>query len=409
MTNSIIIPVLIIIICFIIVYGILSYKYNKKIINTIESFSTNLEINNINKFKSSLTNNIEIISEIANGTWTTDKTTTDINYNANGKIMEIQVNPNTINNLGEIIFKVDNKFVGKSKITSVLNGSISSSGYYDENDKNDPSFNLFIQFIGLTDELTKENIIKEVYYTNTTQMIVVSHFNNNVLMEKFASYKIYNNKLDSSIYGLILSKSFYINNPPAIYDYETYNKIINSYIFPSNNFVSFRFSNNRNPTILNIINNKYLGKITFAIQRLYNSPTGNRIRTNLSNPITIQAINNGNIPDTIRIKPFNEDIRTNNLTSFFRPLGTIVYFYKFQEKTDIKYGYQNNNPIIVNSSVMNFNNNGQSMFNPSIKYNDLNTVYQDNTFKYTIHLLANVSSDKDNDTTINFSRLSNLL
>ena len=416
MSNSIIIPIIVIIICFVIVYGILSYRYNRKLINTIESFQTNLQIKNLNQFQSSLSNNTEITAQIANGSWTTCYSTVDSNYNIKGNNMVIDINSKAkqMNNYGTISFTIDGNVVATSTISSLLNGCIEASGItYLQTTNNprsrfNPSFNIFIEFVGLTDKDKKEQIQSEVYYVNTTQMAIVSYFYNSTLMIKFASYKYYNDQVDSSIYGIIISKSFYINNPPEIYDYDTYNVIVNSYKFPSNP-ISFNFSNNNDSTILNTIKTNYLGNISFCIQRVFNTPTGNEIITNISPKITVSAIQNSYIPDNIEIVPLSYDQSTNNLESFFKPISTIVYFYKFQGPINSTYGYKNTDPIIHSSSVMQFQNNSPSMFDPSIQYQHIDRVYQDNIFQYNIQYLTTISSYMDQSSFIDFSILSQLL
>jgi hypothetical protein len=406
MTNSIIIPILVIIICLIIVYGILSYKFNKKIINTIESFETNLQINNLNQFKENLQNNIEITSQIANGTWTTYNTVVDSNYNANEFIMNININQNSNNennNYGTVVLNKNNELVFTCNITSILNGCIVTSNIVYSGGFTTP-FTIFIQFVGLADEATKDEIQNQVYYVNTTQMAIISIFSDNILVIKYASYKIYNNQVDSLVYPILKSKSFYINNPPAIYDYDTYNVIVNSYKFPSNP-ISFTFSNNNNSTILSTIQNNYLGNIVFAIQRVFNSPNGKKIITNLSPQILVNPIQNSILPDTIQIVPLSVDKEVNNLTSFYVPISTIVYFYKFTSIINTKYGYNNPN-ISTNSSVMNFNNNGNLMFNQSLQYPDINSVYQKNNYQYNIQYLTTINSNMNEPSIINFSILS---
>ena len=412
MKNNIIIPIIVIIICIVIVYGILSYRYNKKIINTIESFQANLQINNINKFKSSLNNNTEITSEIANGSWTTAFSTVDSNYNITGNNMIIDVHSKQIdtNNYGTISLISNGVVVATSIISSLLNGCILATGitYLKNNSRYNPSFKIFIEFVGLVNDYKKEKIQNEVYYVNTTKMAVVSFFYNSTLLTKFVSYKYYNNKVDSSVYSILISKSFYINNPPAIYDYDTYNVIVNSYTFPSNP-ISFNFSNNNNQTILNTIKTNYLGKISFSIQRVFNSPSGNEIITNISPKITINAIQNSYIPDNIEIVPLSVDQSANNLEKFFKPVSTIVYFYKFQAPINSTYGYKNTDPIIHSSAVMQFQNKSESMFEPSIQYQHIESIYQDNIFQYNIQYLTTIASYMDQPSYIDFSILSALL
>jgi hypothetical protein len=277
-----------------------------------------------------------------------------------------------------------------------------------ENNLNIPNFSIIIQFVGLVDDIKKKKIENEVYYVSTTQVAIVSIFNDSTLLTKFASYKIYNNKVSNDVFSILMSKSFYINNPPKVYDYEAYNTIINNYKFPQN-LISFKFGNKIDSSYTNTIKNNYLGNIVFAVQRTFNSPTGNIIKTKLSDSITINALNNTFMPDSIQILPVSDDQKENNLKSFFKPVSTIIYFYKFKSMTDTKYDYSDTNPNIISSSVMNYNNNSSSMLNPSIKYNNLKSVYQSNLYNYDIQYLTTVMSEMDKPSIIDFSLLARLL
>ena len=133
--------------------------------------------------------------------------------------------------------------------------------------------------------------------------------------------------------------------------------------------MSFIFGkDDKDKKILNTIKNNYFGHIRFAIQRVFQSPTGNEIITHLSPPISLPAIQGTNIPLSIKIVDVNDDKKVNKLESFFEPVATIVYFYKYQI-VNTKYGYKNNMPIIADSSLLKFRNGGNSMFNSKIMYN----------------------------------------
>ena len=419
MTYSIIIPVIIVIICFTIVYGIINYRYNKNIINTMENFQSQLQIKDIENFKKGLYNNTEIITQMANGTWTSEQSNVDPNYNVTGSILSIDITSNNITannnnqNYGTIsIINIETKnVIGITNITSILNNTIITSGYtVSESGFNVPNSGMIIEFVGLLDSTKKSEIEKEVYYTNQTQVAIVYVYIGNSMIAKYASYKIYNNQVSSDVFKILISQSFNINNLPQVYDYDTYNVIINSYVFPDNS-IKFNFSDNTNNTIVNTIKKNYLGKITFAIQRVYSSPTGNEIITNLSQSFKLSALRVNKsgeltiIPDSIEIVPVSTDITVNKLKSSFKPIRTIIYFFKFDSISNVKYGYSDNSLISVNSSVMNFSNNGQSMFAPKIQYNHIDTVYQNNTYKYNITLLTTVTNDMKDSTIINFSTL----
>jgi hypothetical protein len=144
----------------------------------------------------------------------------------------------------------------------------------------------------------------------------------------------------------------------------------------------------------------------FAIQRVFNSPTGAEIITNISESFTLNALQNSSIiPDNIQIVPVSKDKNKNNLKSFLKPKSTIVYFYKFTKVNNAIFGFKDNNANRVSSSVMKFNNNGQLMFNPFIRYKNINTVYQKNEHEFTIQYLTTVSSNMNNPSIIDFSIL----
>ena len=161
--------------------------------------------------------------------------------------------------------------------------------------------------------------------------------------------------------------------------------------------------------IINTINTNYLGTIAFAIQRVFNSPTGSDIVTNLSESFILNGLQNSSIiPDNIEIVPVSKDKEKMNLKRFFKPKSTIVYFYKFISINNITYGYENDTPNSVSSSVLKFNNNGNNMFSPNIKYKDISTVYQNNEYQYNIQYLTTITSYMDKPSFIDFSILSPL-
>jgi len=415
-TTDLMYPILIILFCVIIVYGLLVMKYNNKLIKTIESFSNLNDINNINNIKKNLENNIQTITSIANGTWTTMYTTVDSNYNTN-YLMTININTQNINNSSLIASNTNGNNIG-TIIINYPENNINTTMEFDITSiigtnmlavsKTTPSTSLHIDFVGLLDDPSKNIKGKyKDYYVTDTQMCYVSLFMFNRLIRKFVSYKVYNNKVKGKVYRIIKSKDFYVDDLPPIFDYDTYNVLVNSYQYPTN-YISFEFGTN-NTNIYNIINDKYFGQLQFSIQRVFESPTGNEIITKSSPPIKLNAINNGQIPNTIVIVPFEQDKETNNLESFFKPIATIVYLYKFNN-VETTYGYSDANMSIVPSSVLNLRNNSSgNMFGNNIEFDKINTVYQNNNFEFDMVLFKRVDSDLNTSTIIPFSTIYNLL
>ena len=194
-------------------------------------------------------------------------------------------------------------------------------------------------------------------------------------MKKYISYKIFNNKVDDELSGIIKSGDIFINDPPPNYDFKTYNVLIGKYIYPAN-YIKMVFGVS-NTTVLNTINTKYFGTIQFAIQRVYSSPTNNEIITMGSTPIILSVLESNNIPNNIEVIPFIDDKTTNNLEQIFHPKATILYFYKLTT-VDTQFNYSNPNLVTASSASFSLKNNATNMYSTSVTYNNLNTVQQIN-------------------------------
>jgi len=405
MSNKYVIPVILLIICLLIIYGIINSQYNKVLIYNIEKFqATSEESNDNNPIIQSILNNSQITTDIANGTWTTLATTVNPNYTVNGT-MTIQINNSTspTGNLGTITYQTgQNNQVQTFEIISLIQNNLTAVL------ENDRDFVMNISFVGLFNQTEIDNIKKQTYFIADNQMAIVTLYMNNVFLKKYLSYKIVGNTVGSNLYRIILSKNFIINNPPPIYNYSAYNKIVNNYVFP-NNYISFQFGQTNN-NILNIIQTNYLGNIQFSIKRVFATPEKNTIMTFASPPISLSAIQNGQIPTNIVVCPIQEDFNINGLNSgYYPPQSTWILFYKYVT-TNVTYGYSNSNPIVLPSSVMNFANGGDSMYNANIEYNDITSVYQENDNEYNIVLMKSFPTPPINEPLIvPFSHIYDLL
>ncbi len=412
-----IISFVVIIICLVLAYGIINYKYNKRIIKTLESFQSKYQITNDEQFKKGLINNTEFMKEFANGTWTYLTSSVDSNYNLD-YIMNITINPNqqtTVNNNYGTITVTNtstNEAILTFTITSFINNILTANVV--SLDDSNPNLitptgtmvtSIFIQFINKLNETALNDVNKETYYSTEAPVAIVSLYNQDTMIIKYASYKVYNNTVGNNVYKILISKSFYAN-PLPIYNYRAYNIITTSYKYPTN-YLSLSFGT-LNQTVQTILENNYFSKIQFAIQRVFESPTGNEIKSILSPPILLDALQAGNIPTEINIVPVLQDKKINKLENFFEPISTIVYFYKYQD-VNTTYGYQNNNLINVPNTVMNLRNNSNSMFGNNIQYENLNTVYQNNDYIFDIQYLTTVNCNMNDKITIPFSTLIPLL
>jgi hypothetical protein len=147
----------------------------------------------------------------------------------------------------------------------------------------------------------------------------------------------------------------------------------------------------------------------FAIQRVYKSPTDNYITTKLSSPIMLKVIKDKTIPNEIKITSFKQDFDLNGLKNYFQPHSTIVYFYKF-DKLNETYDFKDTNMMNLQRSSFDFKNNSENMYEPNIKFNNLNSVRKINTSTYKIHKIAEIlSTSLSFSPVIPFSNLYNLL
>jgi len=426
MSNKIIYPILIIIFSVLIIYGIINNKNNYKLNNNVEKFTSmsdgsmpfeqtpvsnngNQVINyfldeNKDILKSSAANNTLFTKEMINGKWTCDLTTVDTTYNVRN-IITISANNilnssnyNT-NNFGSILYNNQNyriNFLLNENLTAVM---LNSSGV-------PTSQNLHIKFYNNFSNEGQENI-NPPFYKPEEFNSVVSIYSNNALINKFASYKIYNEKVGDELYRIITSGNFYIKQAPPIYDFKAYNIIIDKYQLPSNYLIiNFGITNT---SVLNTINTKYEGTIKFCIQRVFYSPTDDNteIITNKSQEISLSVVSGSQIARTISVCSFQNDKITNNLDSFFRPKATILYFYKYIN-SDTSYKFADSDITRPNTSL-NIQNNAFSMTAPNIVFNNLGSVEKIITNNYKITLIGKYNSNLNDPTLINFSNLYNLL
>ena len=421
MFDSIIYPIFIIIFSLLIVYAILNKKNNDKLNNNIEKFidyddniinniSNDIPLKNnstglvkphnkksdykMNKdLQLNIKNNTIITKDFANGEWTTAWTTINNFKPCNKMIINIT-------NLRNIKDTCDTKY-GTIKfikdmydITSVLNVNIIAVSQTNKN---------MTLHIRIYNPYTEGNIRK----VNGSITCIVSMFGGNKLLYNFYSFKIYNDRVSGELERIVSTKDFYIKEPAEVYDLKTYDIIVNNYKYPSK-YIELTFG-----TINEIVYNKllsvYAEGMKFAIQRVYKSPTDNYITTKLSSPIMLKVIKDKTIPNEIKITSFKQDFDLNGLKNYFQPHSTIVYFYKF-DKLNETYDFKDTNMMNLQRSSFDFKNNSENMYEPNIKFNNLNSVRKINTSTYKIHKIAEIlSTSLSFSPVIPFSNLYNLL
>ena len=409
MNNKIIYPLLIIIFSVLIIYAILTKRNNDKLNNGIEKFMNNYIEKNEADLKLNAENNTMITQKFANGTWTQLSTTFDSNQKPNN-LMTINLSSVIdADNIG------NNGNYGTITLPSGSSGDPSTNASFnityvlDENiiavSTVTPVLSMHIKFLNILGDEKDININKP-FYTPSTLNSIVSIFIGEIAVIKYASYKIYDDKVNGEVFRIIKSRDYLIDQPPPVYDFKAYDIIIGNYLF-SPNLISLTYGNNNNE-IKNTLNNFYTNNVQFSIQRVFSSPTGAEIITKNS-PRKELAINkSGQIPNNIVIDPFINDKYANGLDSFFKPKATILYFYKLTN-VNTTYDYANPTMVPVPSASFNFKNGGNSMYQNMIESNILNTVQQVNKNTYTMTYVTKVPSDLTSQTIIPFSSIFTLL
>ena len=430
MSSKIIYPILIIIFSILIIFAIINNRNNLILNKNVEKF-INLEnfdnsssctmprfpipengvdkvINyyldeNKNILQSSAASNTEFTLDMINGTWTSDLTTVDYNANVSNLITinasgTIKANnyANTSKNFGTVAYNGETyniNFLLNQNLTAIM--------------ANNPSRNLHIKFYNnFSTEGQKE--INSPFYKPEEFNSVVSIYNNDTLLNKFASYKVYGNKVGDELYRILLSGVVLIEKAAAVYDYKSYNIIIGNYKFPSNYLTISGSVTDK--TKIDTINTKYKGNIRFFIQRVFYSPTNDNTEliTSRSPDISLNVLNGDQIGQYITVCSFENDKNTNGLDAFFRPKATILYFYKFKDITE-KYDYADSPNITTSRDVLKINNNASTITAENITYNQLDKVRKIITTNYIVTYVNRYKSDLKTVTNIPFSDLYNLL
>ena len=354
MSNNIIYPILIIIFSILIIYAIINTKNIEKFNNSVSPIVNYQLYKNESILKANASHNTQFTLDMINGNWTCDLTTVDSNYVASN-LITINANASTDSNNGTLTYN-NNTY----NITFLLNQNLNAV-LLDSSTGQPTTQYLHIKFYN---NFTDNKNINPPFQKPEEFNSVVSIYSNDVLINKFASYKVYGTTVGEEVYRIILSSNFYLERAPPVYDFKSYDKIIGQYQFPSNYLtLSFGVTNSN---ILNTINTKYKGNIKFEIQRVFYSPTNadTEIKTGKSPPIMLNVVSNNQIPNIITVSSFKNDQITNNLDSFFKPKATILYFYK---SINTSATYQFTKPDINESrTVLKIKNNANCYGN--VKY-----------------------------------------
>jgi len=413
--NKIVYPILIIIFSILFIFGLLRMQKTNILENNLEKY-----INYASTLNSKLTEHFidesindsanisnDYIKKVLNGNWTTLNSICDSSGKVS-KMMNIQLNNLSTNNISATDSDESNSLnLGIIKTDDAeYNIRYASISNLTAKAINQKSLSLSIIF---NNKIGKDASTDNPLNDPNTFNGVMSLYIDSTLIYKFSIYKVNDDGTASSdLCRIIQSKNILIDQPPPIYDFKTYNIVLNNYKFPTN-YLSIG-DLIINTDILNVIQKKYAGQIQFAIQRVFNSPASqnSEIISYLSDPIILKCINGNQIPNTLTVVPFSSDKDINELDSFLSPKATILHFFKFKS-TDVTYGYKDQNLMENPITTMNFTNGASSLMKNTIKFNNLNTVELINTNNYEVTYVTRSNSDYDTSTTFNFADIYPLL
>lgn len=416
--NNLIYPFLIIIFSILFIFGILRIrKMNtlEKNLDTFINYNSNSTYNSNNFKEHFIDESIndsysnDYIKSVLNGKWTTINSSCDSSGNVsetmtisidNLSTNELELNSttgdySTTSNLGKIQINDVEYDVKYASIDNLTARSI-----------NMKSLSLSILF---NNRMGDDNKTEKPLNDPNTFNGVLSIYMDNTLVYKYAIYKINDDAIASpDLCRIIQSKNILIEQPPPIYDFKTYNTIINDYKFPSNYLSISNWTTNTD--IVNVIQKKYAGQIQFAIQRVFNSPASKNadIISYLSDPVILNCVDGSQIPKTLTVTSFENDKNVNQLQSFFVPKATILHFFKFKD-TDVTYEYKDADLLEKPITSMNFRNGGNESMKNTIKFNNINTVQLVNTNNYIVTYIATANSNYESPTNFDFSQIYPLL
>jgi len=414
--NNLIYPFLIIIFSILFIFGILRIRKMNTLENNLDTFINYNSTYNSNNFKEhfideSINNSYsnDYIKTVLNGKWTTINSSCDSNGNVS-KTMTVSIENLSTNNLELNSTSGDystTSNIGKIQIDSVdYDIKYASIDNLTARSINMKSLSLSILFNNRMGDDDKTE--KPLNDPNTFNGVMSIYMDNN-LVYKYAIYKINDDGIATSdLCRIIQSKNIMIDQPPPIYDFKTYNIIINEYKFPSNYLSISNWTTNTD--IVNVIQRKYAGQIQFAIQRVFNSPASKNadIISYLSDPVILNCVDGSQIPKTLTVTPFENDKNINQLESFFVPKATILHFFKFKD-TDVTYEYKDADLLEKSITSMNFKNGGDASMKNTVKFNNINTVQLVNTNNYIVTYIATVDSNYESSTNFDFSQIYALL
>jgi hypothetical protein len=258
---------------------------------------------------------------------------------------------NTTNNRGSIT--IPN--MGSFTILSFINNTVTAKG----SDKN-ADLTVIFHLINPMNLKNFDNTLYPWFISSTVNAVVSIYFKNTLLI-KFSSYRICLNNnnqedclskpIDPVIYTVVKAGDIFREYPPLTYDLTAYNIITSDLYTYADQLITVSNSSpltTSNQVYHDSLKFYYGGTVSFAIKRVYLSPTGNDILTRLSDRIDVQLIDLNGIPNTsiatsITIKSFDQDYLKNPaMTSKFTPRGIFIFFYKYlKNNSNTKYHYTN--------------------------------------------------------------------
>lgn len=362
----------IIIFVLLIIYGILFRMKNNQIINTIESFETNLR--NINEI------NINMMKFFLNGHWTSN-TSTHIGENQVSNTILFKMENNS---KGVMIYKgltFDIKNVGPTGIfsTNKVNGMM-----YEFNPN--PNYEEYRLPTDAPNQVPMlEMIPKGSSNVDKTKALIFKYVGEGLLHPKvieMVKYKFIYPIIDGYLYSMpsINNISNYkFDNDILEPIYEDLNKIIS----PSN-MKQFKEK---------IV--KYNNLATFQILREFYFSNSEQMFTPFSQLYNFQIIKGNKVFYKLKLKKSKNELAHNNLLDKFYNINTFIYLHKI-DKHSINYDFSEP-PIQFSKNDLKLKNSAEKYFETSLYAPNITSARKTSTSNFKPFLIGMLNNFDKND------------
>lgn len=375
--------IFIMILILIIIYGLLFRIKNNKIINTIESFETNLtgidEIYPSGEY------------EMLEGKWTSinsqlygDSITNTIRFTLNKDMKK--------DNIGTMNYDGKNFKISKDYSNNLVTNTIQNNKYQFNFNPNYDSYRLPVD---ATSEFKNVPTI-EMINSNLNERALIFKFVNNKLSEKVTSL-ISNNKTSfksntPKIDGLLYSSSSVISiekyrfSPKSLEgEYMSFDDVKKKY----------NMSNQRLNYAVNFIKKRYNNKLNFQLKRNFHFSNNQSKETPFSRMYEFEFVKDNQILLKVKHNKFFNELAQNKLATKFYNITSYVYFHRCTKSSE-SFGFSRPN-IYFNQNELQLKNHADRSFENTLYAPDIGSVTKTVNSSFTPTLLGTINTyDKNN-------------